>query len=513
VKFTEHGEVSVSISVAEANGPEVRLEVVVQDTGIGIPSDKLGDIFESFTQADSSTTRRFGGTGLGLAICNRLVALLGGSLCVQSTEGEGSTFTFELPCSSSLEVLGAKARWSADKLIGLSALVVDDNATNRRILRDMLRNWGMKPVLAESGVEALKILRAAHETSDTFTLLLLDAQMPDLDGFQLAQQIVRESLMPRATIMMLSSIGLGVERARLNKLGITQALTKPIAQDDLLVSILEALGTKKDAAHADTMMLPLVKRTRPLRVLLAEDNMINQKLATRLLAKLGHETVVVENGQEALDRFLDEHFDLVFMDLQMPTMGGFEAVARIRELELERGTHTPIIAMTAHALQGDRERCIEGGMDEYVAKPIVFADLTRAIEATMRGPRKTPSAGSVYPPAAVAVFDYGAALQRMGDDVELFRELAELFIPRVDRYLDSMRTANESNNPDACADVAHTYRGAVSNFGAPRVVAALQAIEKKARAGSLRDNDPLVEEVVRETSLFVDALRSVLTPS
>ena len=507
VKFTEQGEVEVSVSIVETLGTDLRVQVVVTDTGIGIPADKLDDIFESFTQADTSTTRRFGGTGLGLAICNRLVALLGGSLRVESTVGVGSTFTFDFCCATSSEPLGTKLRWSADKLVGLPVLVVDDNATNRRILRDILRNWGMRPELASGGTEALEILRAARHRSDAFVLLLLDAQMPDIDGFALAKQILRESLMPRATIMMLSSIGLGVERARLNKLGIAQALTKPIAQDDLLVSILEALGNKKDAAHADTMVLTPPRRTRTLRVLLAEDNTINQKLAIRLLAKLGHTTVVAENGKEALDLFRTDRFDLIFMDLQMPTMGGFEATAHIRQLEQELGTHTPIIAMTAHALQGDRERCIQAGMDEYVAKPIVFADLMRAIEDALRGPAAKLKAASIYPPAAIEVFDYPAALARMGDDVELFRELAELFIPRVDRYLDSMRAAS---SPAACSDVAHAFRGAVSNFGAPRVVAVLHAVEQKARAGTLVEHDPILYEVVQETSAFIEALREVL---
>ena len=510
VKFTEQGEVEVSISVVETYGSDIRLEVVVIDSGIGIPSHKLEDIFESFTQADTSTTRRFGGTGLGLAICNRLVALLGGSLRVKSTVGEGSAFTFDFCCATSSEPLGTKTRWSAAKLVGLPVLVVDDNATNRRILRDILRNWGMRPELAAGGAEALEILRTARQKGDAFALLLLDAQMPDLDGFALAKQILRESLMPRATIMMLSSIGLGVERARLNKLGIAQALTKPIAQDDLLVSILEALGAKKDAAHADTMMLTPPRRTRALRVLLAEDNTINQKLAIRLLAKLGHTTVVVENGKEAVERFLDDKFDVIFMDVQMPTMGGFEATARIRELEKEFGTHLPIIAMTAHALQGDRERCLQAGMDEYVAKPIVFSDMMRAIEEAMRSPAPKVHEVTMHPPATIEVFDYPTALARMGDDVELFRELAELFIPRVDRYINAMRSANTANTPDVCSDVAHTYRGAVSNFGAPRVVAVLHAVELRARAGTLAANDPLIDQVAEETARFIEALREVL---
>jgi CheY-like chemotaxis protein len=310
--------------------------------------------------------------------------------------------------------------------------------------------------------------------------------------------------------MMLSSMGLGADRARLAKLGISQALTKPVGQDDLLAAILEALGAKHEVACGDTQ--PLTRRTqeRALRVLLAEDNVINQRLAMRLLAKLGHVATLADNGAEAVELIReskDTPFDLVLMDLQMPKMGGFEATERIRALERERGTRTPIVAMTAHAMQGDRERCLDAGMDDYVAKPIVFTDLARAIEATTLSVGTNP----LPPPVAeLEVFDYPAALARMGDDVELFRELAQLFVDRVDRYTEALRVASEAGNAAGCAETAHAYRGAVSNFGAPRVVWSLQALEARTRAGKLEKNDRLIDEVIEETARFVAALRSVL---
>jgi two-component system sensor histidine kinase/response regulator len=512
VKFTEEGEVSVSVSLKETRDAEAVLEVAVRDTGIGIDEGKLGMIFESFSQADTSTTRRFGGTGLGLTISSRIVELLGGRLQVASKLGEGSTFTFSFAAPYSSAALGSKVRWSAKQLVGLGVLIVDDNATNRRILQDLVRNWGMRPELASSASEALRVLRTQRSLGRSFALLLLDAQMPDLDGFALAEQIRIESLQPQATIMMLSSMGLGADRARLANLGISQALTKPVGQDDLLAAILEALGAKHEVACGDTQ--PLTRRTqeRALRVLLAEDNVINQRLAMRLLAKLGHVATLADNGAEAAELIRaskETPFDLVLMDLQMPKMGGFEATERIRALERERGTRTPIVAMTAHAMQGDRERCLDAGMDDYVAKPIVFTELARAIEATTRsvGPAIEP------PPATVSeleVFDYPAALARMGDDVELFRELAQLFVERVDRYTKALRMAHQEGNAAACAEVAHAYRGAVSNFGAPRVVSALQAIEASVRAGKLQPNDPHIDDVMLETARFVAALRSIL---
>ena len=240
--------------------------------------------------------------------------------------------------------------------------------------------------------------------------------------------------------------------------------------------------------------------------------MINQRLAMRLLAKLGHVATLADNGAEAVELIReakDTPFDLVLMDLQMPKMGGFEATERIRALELERGTRTPIVAMTAHAMQGDRERCLDAGMDDYVAKPIVFTDLARAIEATTRSVGVPIEA----PPATVSeleVFDYPAALARMGDDNDLFRELAQLFVDRVDRYTEALRVASEAGNAAGCAQTAHAYRGAVSNFGAPRVVWSLQALEARTRAGKLEKNDRLIDEVIEETARFVAALRGVL---
>jgi CheY-like chemotaxis protein len=248
-------------------------------------------------------------------------------------------------------------------------------------------------------------------------------------------------------------------------------------------------------------------------VLLAEDNVINQRLAMRLLAKLGHVATLADNGAEAVGLIRaskETPFDLVLMDLQMPKMGGFEATERIRALERERGTRTPIVAMTAHAMQGDRERCLDAGMDDYVAKPIVFTELARAIEATTLTVSTKPLPLPVTAPAELEVFDYPAALVRMGDDVELFRELAQLFVDRVDRYTEALRVASAAGNAAGCAETAHAYRGAVSNFGAPRVVWSLQALEARTRAGKLEKNDRLIDEVIEETARFVAALRSVL---
>ena len=379
IKFTEHGEVGLRIAVDSRTPDELQLHFVVTDTGVGIAAEKQKLIFEAFSQADGSTARKFGGTGLGLTISSRLVELMGGKIWVESALGHGSSFHFTARLGEGKE-LQTVPHAAPAPLAGLRALVVDDSTTNGRILGDMLRRCGMRFTLAESGIAALQCLKQAQ---GPFALILTDVNMPDMDGFTLVEQL-RQSpeLAGKAKVIILTSAGQRGEAARCKELGVAAYLTKPVSQSELFEAISRVLGTlgSEPASAALVTRQTLPKGTRKLRVLLAEDNAVNQKLASRLLEKQGHHVTVAPNGHEALAALDRESFDAVLMDVQMPEMDGFETTAAIRARERDTGRHLPIIAMTAHAMQGDRERCLAAGMDSYISKPIKARELIELLE-------------------------------------------------------------------------------------------------------------------------------------
>jgi CheY-like chemotaxis protein len=385
IKFTQQGEVVVSVSRGEllpgdkddgppagASSPDIRLHFAVSDTGIGIAPEKQAQIFEAFTQADGSTTRQYGGTGLGLTISQQLVSLMGGRMWVESKLGGGSTFHFTARFGVQSHPAKKTALSEQTNLSGLPVLVVDDNATNRRILEAMLTNWGLKPVVVEGGQTALTAMHQARDADQPFALVLLDCHMPQMDGFMLAEEIKQRPGLAGTPIIMLTSAGQSGDCERRLQAGIAVCLTKPVKQSELLRTIVTTLGQPSPAATqpARAAQQPPIEQNRSLRILLAEDNIINQRLFVRLLEKQGHTTTVANNGREALAALEQEDFDIVLMDVQMPEMDGFETTARIRQQEQQTGAHIPIIAMTAHAMEGDRERCMESGMDDYVSKPI-----------------------------------------------------------------------------------------------------------------------------------------------
>ncbi len=421
IKFTERGEIALDIKIAEdrlsnaelgrtatenesplRNCEECVLLFSVRDTGIGIPAEKQGLIFGAFTQADGSATRKYGGTGLGLAISSQLVALMGGRIWVESEPGKGSAFHFTARLGL-LEDAPLRPRQLQHRdLRDLRVLIVDSNPKNRRNLKELLIRWRMRPELADSGGAALATIKAARESGNPFSLMLFDGYLPDMDGFTLARKIKQQPELRGAAAMMLTSFGVPGDAERCRESRIAAYLTKPVEPSELLEAITAALGTASVDNDGGPQQAPLVTRhslhehrrnhsnsPNPqgmpgMRILLAEDNVVNQTVAVRLLEKRGHTVVVVQNGRKALAALETQQFDLVLMDVQMPELDGLEATSAIREKEKKAGQHVPIIALTAHARESDRQRCLDVGMDGYVSKPILAEELYSAIESMAR---------------------------------------------------------------------------------------------------------------------------------
>src|SRR6266852_2515833 len=389
IKFTDEGEVALQVRVEAEDGEDRILHFTVSDTGIGIPPEKQKVIFDPFTQADSATTRKYGGSGLGLTISTRLVRMMGGEIWVESNAGGGSRFHFTVRLrAADAKAIEVGTIAPPEMLRGVKVLVVDDNRTNRRILEGMLKRWEMKSRSVEGGEEALAQLSAAREAGEPYGLILTDMHMPKMDGFALVERIRQRPELTTATIMMLTSAGHRGDAARCQELGVSAYLLKPIRQSELREAIARVLGARvQKGAIPLITRYPLQDARDPgafLHVLLAEDNAVNQRLAVRLLEKRGHKVVVAGNGLEALAALKKESFDVVFMDVQMPEMDGYEATAAIREAERDSGRHQPVIALTAHAMKGDREKCLAAGMDGYLSKPIRPQELDEVLQEYLR---------------------------------------------------------------------------------------------------------------------------------
>jgi PAS domain S-box-containing protein len=528
IKFTETGEVVVRVSVAAKPQaadakPQAAAELLfeVSDTGIGIPEAKQNAIFEPFEQVDGSVSRRYGGTGLGLAISTQLVALMGGRLGVESKPGQGSRFHFvarfglpaageELPCKEPPDVHG------------LRVLVVDDNVTHGDILREMLGNWHLRPTVVTSAEAALEELRRARAAGEPYPLMLLDAVMPGPDGFALAEGLRAQPGLVGTTIMMLAPTGRpgGVERCR--EAGISAALLKPIKQSELLNLILDELAaagiTSSRPARPAAERTERPQAVRPLRVLLAEDSTVNQRLATRILEKQGHAVTVAVNGREAVTALERGQFDLVLMDVQMPEMDGLEATVQIRAAEQGTGRHVPIIALTAHAMKGDRERCLAAGMDGYVAKPIQAGELLATIGEVLRALGRLETVGEeIVNPAAPAAepgepagsgdFDREEALGRVGGEADLLRELAEMFLAESPGWMAAIAAALAAGDADAVRRKAHTLKGSVGTFGARRAREAALQMEEIGGTGDLTRAGPAWAELQKAVGALERALR------
>ena len=396
IKFTEQGEVFVDVGCEPSDDSQIRLHVSVRDTGVGIPEDKREHIFSAFEQADTSTTREYGGTGLGLAITTSIAKAMGGSVWVESVRGEGSTFHFTGNFVASIEPPEHKKKEFPD-LTNLQVLVVDDNATNRRILKEMLESWGMSVETVEGGPQAIDALQEFIAEHGSLPLMISDVHMPVMDGFMLTEELRSRSALREIAIIILTSGGRVGDVRRCEELGVSAHLMKPVKQSELLEAIVVAVGSRSprpQEATDEPASLP------PLQILLAEDGKANQIVAVGLLTRWGHTVEVAENGEEAVELWQTGSFDVILMDVQMPVLDGLEATRRIRELEGDSGKHIPIVAMTARAMKGDRELCLAAGMDDYVSKPIRKPELYRALKSltddVVRGlPPRRPEFGAI----------------------------------------------------------------------------------------------------------------------
>jgi PAS domain S-box-containing protein len=504
-KFTDRGEIVLQAEVQQLLDQSVELRFTVRDTGIGIPKNKQGVIFEAFAQADGSSTRKYGGTGLGLTISNRLVAMMGGRIWLESEPGQGSAFHFTAKFGRASTAANRTEFEGHPSLAGIPALIVDDNPTNRRILEMTLLQWGMKPTMVATGWAALAELRRAGEAGRPIPLVLLDAQMPQLDGFATAAKIKQDAGLPTATIMMLTSGGQRGDADRCRQLGISAYLSKPVRQWELREAVLRVLGLRPQQGESARLVTrhSLQEAPKHLRILLAEDNAVNRELTVRILSKRGHSVQVATNGKAALEALDTQAFDVILMDVQMPEMDGFEATAEIRRREITSATHVPIIAMTAHAMKGDRERCLGAGMDGYISKPVQAEDLIKLAEALAVGAKNPLGAAQE---TADPVMDRSLALARVDGDESLLADLARLFCEESPKMLAAVQQAVSAKDAERLQRAAHSLKGAVATFAAHHAFDAALKLERLGRAGDLGEAGKAYQALESQ----VERLRSVL---
>ena len=537
IKFTEKGEVRLRIGVESSDENSTVLRGSVSDTGIGMTKQQQQHIFDAFSQADASTTRRFGGTGLGLTICSYIVDMMDGSIRVDSEEGKGSTFHFTVRFQTSTET-EVTSFPSIESLYGLRVLVLDDNLTNRKILDGLLRRWHMEPVLVESAREGLDAISRAKEQGKPFQLILLDGMMPEMNGLDFLLELPASREVVASTVMMLSSVD-DVEFVQsVRDRGVRVYLRKPVLHVDLLDAIFSIVGS--DELPTDPLAAAKIETLDLLgkRILLVEDNAINQKVALGLLAETNCTCKTAVNGEEAVQCVRDETFDLVLMDLQMPVMGGLEATQHIRALEAPQHKHVPIVGLTANAMQGTREQCLTAGMDEYLAKPVKRTSLHRLLRHFFPTASSISDLGDVADdtdaqklvvldeetldePHTSDATDTDAQKLVMLDEETLdelhtldapggfsLREVMELFIDQSDHFVEEMRQLLADQQGPELRRSAHTFKANGRDLGAQRLAAVCQQIEDCAREGQFEGLDALIDEAEREANAVCDALRT-----
>ncbi len=548
MKFTDDGEVVVTVSNAglDGHGPtsghravgnegpddpsdspsddaHARLHISVRDTGVGIPPEKQANIFESFAQADTSTTRQFGGTGLGLTISSQLVEMMNGSIWVESEVGEGTTFHFNIELGIAEQRIDPAAPNAIKELAGTQVLIVDDNETNRLILRDIMFSWQLVPVCVPSAAAAMSELRRAAAEEKPFSLALIDCMMPVVDGFSLAKQMFADSAIQKTRIIMLSSAARSSDSRRCKELGIARYMTKPVVQSDLSDAIVQTMKQPVSLPEQPEL-LEQEQSGHRLNLLLAEDGVVNQKVASGLLNRLGHRVWVVDDGEKAVKAWREGGYDAILMDWQMPVMDGNEATRMIREEEAGTDAHIPIIAMTAAAMKGDRQRCLDAGMDEYLSKPIdprLLAEFLLAItpaipmgsdhdvdtSITHDTSLNDPSVPLVVGRSTDAI-DVEFARERMGgcDDAMLI-QLAKILLEEATQRVDEIKVGMANMDSELVARGAHTLKGAAASFNAEDVVQFAEEIERFGRASNLAPINTLLDPLAEEVKQMESALK------
>jgi two-component system, sensor histidine kinase and response regulator len=516
IKFTEHGEVMIRVEKRSESEGMVVLRFTIRDTGIGVAKEKQEAIFAPFIQADGSTTRRYGGTGLGLTISARLVEMMGGKLRMESEIEKGSTFFFDACFRIATDAPAGRSLADAALLRGLQVLVVEDNRTNRKILDEMLTSFGMAPRLVPDAVSALRELNTAYTSHAPYQMVITDGCMPEIDGFQLVEIIRGNPNFEKLPIVMLTSMGLRGDAARCRAIGINAYLNKPVKQSELLQAIQIVVGEGSQG----TRRTPVTRHTlrenqKRLRILLAEDQPINQRVAVTMLTQCGHNVELARDGREAVSHFDQHRYDLIFMDVQMPELDGFEATTEIRRREEAAGRErTPIIAMTAHAMAGDRERCLAGGMDDYLAKPIDFERLLSLLERWIArvSPVASPGMDPVVSAAVgeltvpprrpeapqVAGIDLKVALSRVSGDLALLLEILADFEKDFGSVAPRLKNLVLSGEREQAARLAHTLKGVSGNLALTGVFALSLEIERKLKEGTSEEVGPALDRLVEE---------------
>ena len=525
IKFTAKGEIVVRVQLRQQTAEAVALEFSVTDTGIGIAAEDQERVFTPFTQADASTTRHYGGTGLGLAICQRIVAMMGGRLWLESQLGRGSTFFFTVTLPIAPQAVDHPKPDLPDQeaFRDLPVLVVAENATSRRILRQTLANWAMRPAAAPDAPTALTMIHQAAAAQNHYRLVLADADLPGIDGFTLSEWLRKEPQLAGPPILMLSAADRQNHPERCRQLEVT-CLDKPISQSALFKAIVRALQLEGQAMAADAAEAerPLATPARPLRVLVAEDTPANQKLVLYILGKRGHTTEVAQNGQQAVELLVQQDFDAVLMDVQMPLMDGFQATQAIRALNDPQKARLPIIAMTAHALKGDAERCLEAGMDAYVSKPINATELIQLVERLSATAvhsdgepgRETPDDGVARAPEASpaesssSVFHLDEAVNKCFGQYALFQDMVGSLFEEADPLIAQMQTAVEHGDGPTLSATAHRLKGTVVYLAAPPATEATRQVEQLARSGDL----PSAAAAIRRLEEAIGHLKAALVP-
>jgi len=508
VKFTPQGEVAVYVTADARTDTEVSVHFSVVDTGIGINPRKQQIIFNAFQQLDAKTSGQYGGTGLGLAVSAQLVELMGGHIRVESEPGQGSRFGFKASFGLGLVKKDHPPKGYPDKLRGMNILVVDDNATSREIIREILLHWQMSPILASGDQEARQIIKKAAAAGSSINLVLIDSDMPGSDGFSLARWIKERNLLEGRVVMMLTFPHLK-RKAEFEQLGVKADILKPLHPPELLDAIKIALGLKAPLSEPKpirTAPEPGVSDRRP-KILVAEDTPFNQTIIMRMLEKHGYHAALVENGRQILEALSRHSFDLVLMDIQMPEMDGFQATREIRNSEKKTGLHIPIVAMTAYAVKGDRERCLAAGMDEYVSKPISAEKLFATIEGLLpKGSRekKEPDTDMQGP-------DKQSMLNTFDHDWDLFKELVDIFSSDYPKMLDTMRACVQDGDAETLNRTAHSLKGMLRSFQAEAAADIAFDLEKKGKEKQLKGLGQIIDKLEKQIVEFEKQLLDLVS--